>query len=204
MANETETLDSSNEDNSQEDTPDADALKQQNTELSDKNKQLFERAKKAEGELKGFKDKPGKPEAKESTKSDPMLLERLDNMTLQIADIKEADEVELANKNWEKYQESGGSKTFEEFIKGDGFQSDLKEVRTSKANLAATSNIEGERGESGARNTPEYWKAKATKGSDGQLLFPEEMPKELYTKVLNLVDKESGGASEELQFYNQK
>ena len=197
-----ENLDSPNEDNSQEDTPDANALKQQNTELSDKNKQLFERAKKAEGELKVFKDKPEKP-SKES-KSDPIVLDRLNQMALQLADVKEADEVELANKNWEKYQESGGSKIFEEFLKGEGFQSDLKEVRASKANLAATSNIDGERGESGAKNTPEYWKAKATKGTDGQYLFPEEMPKEMFTKVLNLVDKESGGSSEELQFYNNK
>ena len=191
-----ENLDSPNEDNSQEDTPDANALKQQNTELSDKNKQLFERAKKAEGELKVFKDKPEKPK---ETKSDPMLLERLDKMALQVAGITETDEVELFNK-WKEQT----SREADDIVGNSIFTKELEELRTAKANLTATSNIEGERGESGAKNTPEYWKAKATKGTDGHYLFPEEMPKEMFTKVLNLVDKEIGGSSEDLQFYNNK
>ena len=175
-------------------------------EVLDSNRKLFSRAKEAEG-FKQDEDgnwiKTVEPKAKSSVKPDEELLKRLNGLSLSAADVKEADEVELANGNWTKYQESGGTKKFEEFIRGDGFQSDLKDLRTAKANQKATSDIRGEPGQSGAKNEPDYWIAKATKGSDGNLLFPEEMPKEMYTKVLKLVAKESGESSEELKFYNK-
>ena len=147
-------------------------------------------------------EKPKQPE-KKAEKPDEELWERLNNLTLSTAEIREADEVELAKGNFEKYKGTGGAKKFEEFIRGDGFQSDLKDLRIAKTNQKATSDIKGETGGSGVKDTPEYWRAKATKGSDGQLLFPEEMPKEMYTKVLNLLAKESGESSEELRFYNK-
>lgn len=69
MENETENLDSPNETESTEPENDAnqgnlDALKEQLKETSDKNRQLFERAKKAEAELKEFRAKAeAKPES---------------------------------------------------------------------------------------------------------------------------------------------
>lgn len=138
-----------------------------------------------------------KPQNKE-TKPDTALLERLDKMALQVAGIKEADEIELFNK-WKEQT----SREADDIISNSIFQKELEELRTAKANQIATSNIKGEKGDSGVTNTPEYWRAKATKGTDGQLLFPEEMPRKMYTKVLDLLAKESGESSEELKFYNQ-
>lgn len=61
MENENEDLDSLNQEDveSENDKPadDADALKKKYEELSDKNRKLFERAKKAEGDLKELKTK---------------------------------------------------------------------------------------------------------------------------------------------------
>ena len=177
-------------------------------EVLDSNRKLFSRAKEAEGfkqddDGNWIKTVEKKPEAKSSVKSDEELLKRVDNLSLSAAGILEADEVELANGNWTKYQESGGIKKFEEFIRGDGFQADLKDLRTTKANQKATSKIRGEPGQSEAKNEPDYWIAKATKGPDGNLLFPEEMPKEVYTKVLAKLAASSGENSEELRFYNK-
>ena len=56
MENETENLDSLNEENA-EGQPESDAQDEKVKELSDKNRQLFERAKKAEAEIKELKAK---------------------------------------------------------------------------------------------------------------------------------------------------
>jgi len=184
-------------------------LKERN-DILDTNRKLFARAKEADGFkqdeegnwIKVVEKKESK--AKDSVKSDDKLLERLNNLELASLEIREADEVELAQKNWEKYKDSGGTKEFGEFLRGDGFQSDLKDIRTAKANQKATSDIKGEQGESGVKNTPDYWIAKATKGPDGKLLFPDDMPTEMYSKVANKLTENEPGSSEELKFYNQK
>jgi len=184
-------------------------LKERN-DILDTNRKLFARAKEADGFkqdeegnwIKVVEKKESK--AKDSVKSDDKLLERLNNLELASLEIREADEVELAQKNWEKYKDSGGTKEFGEFLRGDGFQSDLKDIRTAKANQKATSDIKGEQGESGVKNTPDYWIAKATKGPDGKLLFPDETPNELYSKIANKLAEGEPGSSEELKFYNQK
>jgi len=177
-------------------------------QLQEKNRHLFARTKKAEGKVKEFEkqlkemksqvDSLNEPKAKKAEKPDDKLLERLDRMALQVAGIKEADEVELFG----KWKDQTGREA-DDIVGNSIFKKELEELRTSKANQAASSNIAGETGASGARNTPEYWRAKATKDDKGQLLFPDDMPKELYVKVLDLVAKESGETSEELKFYNK-
>jgi len=203
MENEIENTDSSNGDNDIEvTTEDITALKEKLTDLEGKNRQLFERAKKAEG----FELKDGdwiKPEPKEKpkakpVKSDDKLVERLDKMSLQVAGIKEADEIELFN----KWKEDTGREA-DDIVGNNIFKKELEELRTAKANQEATSNIKGEKGvSSGAKDNPDYWIAKATKGDDGQLRFPEETPKELYSKILDKISKDEPGASENLRFYN--
>lgn len=164
----------------------------------EKNRQLFERAKKAEGELKELKAK-AEEKPKAPKQSDDKLLERLDKMALQVAGINEADEVEHFNK-WKT--ETG--READAIVGNSIFKKELEDMRTAKANLKATSDIKGEQGESGVRNTPDYWIAKATKGADGKLMFPEEMPKELYTKVLDKLQEGEPSSSNELKFYDKK
>ena len=196
MENENGNENPSNNDNQQKDINnlDATALKElitkergEKTELSEKNRQLFARAKRAEG---FEQDKDGdwvktkadkKPEApKKSEKSDDKVLERLENMALKVSGISADDEREL----YSKWKESTGREA-DDIIGNKIFQAELADLRTAKANQEATSNVKGEKGESGVKNTPEYWIAKATKGADGKLLFSDEMPKELYSKVLD-------------------
>ena len=177
-------------------------VKERNDTL-DSNRKLFARAKEAEGfkqdeEGNWVKIVEKKSEAKSSVKSDDKLLERLDNMALKIANISADDEKELYN----KWKDSTGREA-DEIVGNKIFQAELADLRTAKANLEATSNIRGEQGGSEVKNDPDYWIAKATKDKDGKLLFPEETPKELYSKILNKIAEQSGGSSEKLKFYNQ-
>lgn len=199
MDNELELLDSTIEELSDDD--DLDAIKEKyqklslkHKDISGKNRQLFERTKKAEGELKELKVDSEKPKAK--SKSDEELLKRLDNLAYKTAGINEADEIELV----EKWKKETGRET-DAIIDNSIFKQELEGIRTAKTNQKATSDIKGEPGISGAKSEPDYWISKATKGPDGRLLFPEEMPRELYTKVL---DKLTGGDKpiSDLKFYN--
>ena len=174
-------------------------------ETSESNRQLFARAKKAEGfELKDGKwlkqEKPEpKAEPKAPVKPDDKLLERLDKMALKLGGINEADEVELFN-NW---KEQTGREA-DAIVGNTIFKKEIEDLRTAKANLKATSDIKGEGDRSGgAKNTPEYWIAKATKGKDGKLEFPEETPKELYSKILNKMSAGEPNSSGNLKFYNE-
>src|SRR3990167_2796941 len=176
-------------------------LKERN-DILDSNRKLFARAKEAEGfkqDDEGSWIKTEKSEAKKTGKSDDKLLERLDKMALQVAGITEEDEVELFNK-WKT--ETG--READNIVGNSIFKQELEGLKTAKANQKATSDIKGEQGQSGVKNTPDYWIAKATKGADGNLLFSDEMPKELYTKVLEKLAKDEPGSSEELRFYNSK
>ena len=210
MEIELELLDSKNEPIEQlSDEDDLDAVKEKYRKLSEihkdvfgKNRQLFERTKKAEGDLKELKVKTDDFDKKskgKSEKSDDKLLERLDKMALQVAGITEADEVELFTK-WK----TDTGREADDIVGNSTFKKELEDLKTAKANLAATSEIKGEKGESGVRNTPEYWIAKATKGADGKPVFPEEMPKELYSKVVEKLGENEPGASKgKLSFYNK-
>lgn len=139
------------------------------------------------------------PEPKpQDKKPDEKLLERLDKMALQVAGIKEADEVELFN----KWKDQTGREA-DDIVGNDIFKKELDNIRVARVNLQATSDIKGEQGKSGAQNNPDYWIGKATKGADGKLMFPEEMPKEMYSKVLDKLSAGESGSSENLKFYNE-
>ena len=174
MADEIENTDSNNGDNPNQDLDGLDeaALKELTikergikTELEDKNKQLFERAKKAEGfELKDGewikpepKDKK-KPEKKTDKTDDSELLQRLDKMSLRSSKITDEDEVELAN----NFKKRTGLE-MDEVIDDDIFIDRLEKLREEKANKVATSNIKGGAGESKVKDSPEYWEAKGTR-----------------------------------------
>lgn len=141
-----------------------------------------------------------KPQDKKKVeKPDDMLLERLDKMALKVSGIKEADEVELFN----KWKEATGREA-DDIVGNEIFTKELESLRTAKATLAATSNIKGDSGElSGAKSNADYWIAKATKGDDGKLRFPDETPKELYSKILDKMAAGEPSSSGGLKFYNE-
>src|SRR3990167_64273 len=143
----------------------ADELQKKHREAGIRNR---ERTKALKDKIAELEKIPKTPEKKDA-KSDDKLLERLDKMALQVAGITEQDEVELFNK-WKDRTKMEA----DEIAKDDIFQSQLTGLRTAKANQKATSDIKGEQGESGVKNTPDYWIAKATKGADGNLLFSDE------------------------------
>ena len=173
----------------------ADELQKKHREAGIRNR---ERTKALKDKIAELEKIPKTPEKKDA-KSDDKLLERLDKMALQVAGITEQDEVELFNK-WKDRTKMEA----DEIAKDDIFQSQLTGLRTAKANQKATSDIKGEQVESGVKNTPDYWIAKATKGADGNLLFSDEMPKELYSKVLEKLAANEPGNSEQLKFHNSK
>lgn len=123
------------------------------------NRQLFERAKKAEGFEKNGKGEWIKIEKKEkkskAEKSEPNeefgLLEKT---YLRTADIIEEDEVELVKKLME---ETGKGI---EVIETKYFKSELEELRSKKATEKAVSDIRGGRGGVKAADSPDYWVAK--------------------------------------------
>ena len=212
MENETETLDSSNEEKEEfnlDEIEDLTALKEKYKKLdkdfketSNKNSQLFERAKKAEGfekneEGEWVKVQKPKPEAKEA-KSDDKLLERLEKISLKTEGIKEADEIELFN----KWKDQTGREA-DDIVGNEIFKKELEDLRTTKKNLEATSDIKGEGEQGSVKDNPDYWIGKAIKGDDGKLRFPEETPKELYTKILDKLSAGEPGSSEKLRFYNE-
>ena len=135
----------------------------------------------------------------ESVKPDDKLLERLDKMALQVVGITEVDEVELFNK-WKK--DTG--READDIVGNSIFKKELEDLKTAKANQRATSDIREGTGESGAKSTPEFWIAKATKGADGKLTFPEETPKELFPQIVAELGKnEPGASSGKLSFHDQ-
>ena len=109
-------------------------------------------------------EKPKEPEKK----PDDGLLKRLDALALKVSGITADDEVELFNK-WKTDTGRGA----DDIVGNSIFKQELEGLRTAKANQVATSDIRGEHGESGVKNTPDYWIAKATKGADGNLLFSD-------------------------------
>ena len=205
MPNENENFNSLNEETfiDELDALDEDARKdkileivRKHNEIGDKNRQIFERAKKAEGDLKELKAKDEETKAKPK-KSDEELLNRLDTMARKIAGITADDEVELFNK-WK----TDTGREADDVIGNKIFQAELADLRTAKANAAATANVKGEDTASGTQGDPDYWIAKATKGSEGELMFPEDLPKDFKLRAA-IVEKMGASAKASKEFYNQ-
>ena len=208
----TNDLDIKDEDLHQDDFTDAE-LGDESFDWKAKAQELLGNAKRRATQLKRAKEKFGeydkeltelrplkeqKPPKKDD-KSDEELLKRLDKLALKTEGINEADEVELFNK-WKT--ETG--READSIVGNSIFKKELEDLRTAKANQKASSEIKGEPGGSDVKNNPDYWIAKATKGGDGKLLFPEETPKELYSKIVEIMAAKEPGQSEEMKFYNSK
>lgn len=153
---------------------DANALKEKlvseredHGKTKDANRQLFSRAKTAEGfEKKGEewvkieKKEPTETKPKETPKKqdESVLLEKFDKLALKTEGITSEDEVELANK---LRDETG--KSMEDLLDSKYFKSELESLRENKTNEEATKDVKGGSGTSEAKSKPEYWIAKGTR-----------------------------------------
>lgn len=161
MEKEIENLDSTNEelnDINVDETDDIAALRESYTKLTEKNRQLFERAKKAELDLKDLKGKKSPEESKKEEKpkvpQKPSELDYSHLAFLSAKGIEEEDELDLVT---EVMSETG--KELREVVKTNYFQSRLKELRgikTARAALPKSST----RFAPSSRDSLEYWVAK--------------------------------------------
>ena len=209
MDKELELLDSKNqiEDLNLEEIEDLDTLKEkykslevQAKDYEGKNRQLYERTKKSEGDLKELKAHADNSDKKpKAEKSDEQLLKRLDSMALKMAGIEATDEKEL----FTKWKDNTGREA-DEVIGNKIFQAELADIRQAKANAAATDIKGGDGKDTGEKGTPEYWIAKATKDSTGELLLPDDMPKDykLYAAIFDKLAAQ--GKGQDKKFYNSK
>ncbi len=143
-------------------------------------------------ELKDLKKAPTKDEPKETLKNstkNPEEFGLIHRTYLRAAGVTGDDEVELARKiqketgmDWEKVPDS------------KYFKLELEELRTSKANATATSNIRGGQGKGDSKNTPEYWIAKGTPPSATDV--PDRKVRAKIARAM------MGNAKNGKQFYN--
>lgn len=93
--------------------------------------------------------------SKETTTAKPDSNNLIEKAFLRSAQITAEDEVELALTTAKKWGVS-----VDKLVDDEDFKTKLDKLRTTKSNIAATSNIRGAAGTSQAKNTPEYWVAK--------------------------------------------
>ena len=91
----------------------------------------------------------------EKTKSDEMLLEKLEKVTLRSEGITHPDDVELARSISKKW-----GMDVDEVVADEDFKVKLERQQTARANVAATAGVKGGGGTSDAKNTAEYYIAK--------------------------------------------
>jgi len=123
--------------------------------LEEKNKKLFERAKKAEEELKKFK------QPKEDTKSEPSkegLKEGFDYAEKAFLKVNNIAPSEYSLV--EKAMKSTGS-TLDEVLEDEFFQAKLKSIREAKASKEATPK-DSKRAGASTQDDVGYWIAKGT------------------------------------------
>ena len=172
-------------------------LGEKHKKIFDTNKQLFARAKKAEG----FELKDGKwikPEPKIDKKPEPKKSDEdfglLELTFLKGEDIKSEDEIEFVKK---ELKEAGlTNDQLPKLFANKYFKSQLDEFKTEKANVKAVAGIKGGRGgESEAKNTPEYWIAKGVPPT------PEQVPdRQTRVKIARaMMNNEKSGK----KFYNE-
>lgn len=176
MANENELdLDSQNQAENivLSDEDDTDAIREKFSKLSethkkvsDYNKQLFARAKKAEGfELKDGKwIKPmvePKPEPKPEAKPDDALLQRMEKIAFKQHNLSHEDDKDLARKTAKKW-----NMEIEDVLEDEDFQVKLKKQQDSRANVEATSGVKGSAGQASSKTKADYWIGKNTPPTD--------------------------------------
>lgn len=108
-----------------------------------------------EAKAKAKKEEKKPEESKPQDKKSDEEFGLLEKSYLRSADIVDEDEIELVKK---LMKETG--KDIDKLIESKYFKSELEELRTTKKNEKATSNVRGGKGTTKATDNPEYWIAK--------------------------------------------
>lgn len=130
-------------------------------------------------------------------KPDDKLGSRVDAVALKMAGIVEADEKVL----FDKWKGETGREA-EAIVENPIFKQELEGLRTARKNQEATSNIKGEGDGASIKDDPDYWISRSSKDAKGMPVFPEEMPREMFSKVLDKLSPKTQG--NKLKFYNSK
>ena len=161
MENENENIDSPNDEKDDIKDDDIDALKEKFQNLSETNKKLFARAKKAEGfELKDGewvkKPEPKKDDSKED-KPEASKSDELNEGQIALLTVKGYDHEDDISFIQKEMSESG--KTLGEVLEMNYIKENLKEL--SKAREVKDATPEGnKRSHSGVKSNADYWIAK--------------------------------------------
>lgn len=147
-----------------------------------------ERTKALREQLKSFQDKP--QDKVENKKSDELLLEKLEKVTLRSEGITHPDDIELARNTAKKW-----GVDVEAVVADEDFKVKLERQQTARANAVATSNVKGGGGNSEAKNTPEYWISKGVPPTKEQV--PDKKTRVAIARAM-IAGAKTGGK----KFYN--
>ena len=142
-------------------------------------------------ELKDLKkSKEEDKETPQETKSDDVLLQKIERMSLRQAGIDHSDDIELARNTAKKWNVD-----IDEVLADEDFKVKLERQQTARANVQATSGVKGGVGTAQAKNTPEYWVAKGTPPS------PSDVPdRKTRAKIVRAM---MASAKDTKKFYNE-
>ena len=147
-----------------------------------------ERTKALREQLKASQQPP--PAKVENKKSDELLLEKLEKVTLRSYDITHPDDVELARNTAKKW-----GVDVDEVVADEDFKAKLGRQQTARANVEATAGVKGGRGGSDVKNSPEYWVAKGVPPTREQV--PDRKTRANIVRAMMANSKTSGK-----KFYN--
>lgn len=174
----------------------ADELQKAHREAGIRNRERTKALKEKIAELEKAKI-PEKKDKKEDKQPNEFGL--LEKAFLKSSGITDSEEIELARKYYEDF---GGKKQLDEIVEHPFFKAEIDKMRTAKTNATATANLKGEGGDAGKmKEDPDYWLSKATKNSEGELMFPEELPKDFKLRAA-IVDKFTDSSKSNKKFYN--
>ena len=112
-------------------------------------------------ELKDLKksqvEKKEEPTVTPQTKSDDIVLQKLERLALRGAGISHQDDVDLAHATAKKW-----GMDIDEVLVDEDFKLKLERQQATRSNAVATSNIRGGETANQTKNTPEFWIAKGT------------------------------------------
>ena len=193
------TVEIKDEDTKHEDLP-QDVLDSDQTDWKAKALELQGIAKRRATQLAKAKERlaavPAKVEPQDKkvenkTKSDEMLLEKLERLSLRSAGLTHHDDIELAKNTAKKW-----GVDVDEVLLDEDFKVKLERQQTNRANIEATSGVKGGGGEgSNAKNSPEYWVAKGVPPTREQV--PDRKVRANIVRTMMANSKTSGK-----KFYN--
>lgn len=148
-----------------------------------------ERTKALREQLKTLQPEP--PEKKvENKKSDELLLEKLEKVTLRSEGITHPDDIEFVRNFAKKAGMEVDEAVADEYVKAK-----LEKLQATRANAAATANVRGGGGGSEVKNTPEYWISKGIPPTREQV--PDRKTRAIIARAFMAGAKTSGK-----KFYN--